>query len=519
MHLAVDQIFAGRYRLLGKIGVGGFSEVWKVADEMAEDRIMVLKVYAPERGLDEFGIKQFRREYAITQDLNHPNLLKANYFDIANGSPFLIMPFCEGGSLYSKIQHSGTLNEPQLAQMLLQIASGLEYLHRRDIVHQDIKSDNVLVDGEGNYLLTDFGISSKLRSTLQKSTTAAKAMTVAYAPPEKFKGNAVIGPEGDIFSLGVLIIEVLTDHLPWNGMGGAYVRPDSEAPTLPVQFSDKLNLLIQRCLTFAPNERPTASEIKLLAQNYLSSNSWGNTSSEAPREASRVTEVYTNKSSNIPPKDEKPPISAPAPSEKPASNEIKPKRKIGFAIFANFYTLLANIIGAFAFCIVAFFWNVWILDYSEYGENTGYDAVNKTGFNNLITNVDLALYCLNIIGYSLWVLLWVKFLSKAMRQSGFSKPIPFILAIAQATMALAISLSINVLFIPLESSPFDEVVLFQWIASLVIVIAGCIFSIRKFANSNLEDLENYTFWWKPITVAIGSFVLAFSLVLLRTKLM
>jgi serine/threonine protein kinase len=274
MQLTTNQIFAGRYRLLNKIGVGGFSEVWRVADEMAEDRVMVLKVYAPERGLDEFGIKQFRREYAITLDLNHPHLLKANHFDIAGGSPYLIMPFCEGGSLYGKLEEHGPFTERALAVMLAQVSGALEYLHRKDIIHQDIKPDNVLIDSDGDYMLMDFGISSRLRSTLQKSTTTAKAMTVAYAPPEKFDGMGKVGPAGDMFSIGVMLIELLTGDLPWSGMGGAYVRPDSKPPQLPDSISPQLQALVQSCVTYEPSNRPTPTALKEAAELYLANSGW-----------------------------------------------------------------------------------------------------------------------------------------------------------------------------------------------------------------------------------------------------
>lgn len=292
MQLQTGQVFAGRYRLLAKIGMGGFSEVWRVADEMAEDTEMVLKVYAPERGLDEHGIKLFRREYSITANLNHPNLLKASYFDISDGSPFLIMPYCAGGSLYGKMMEAGTVSEREVADMLVHICGALQHLHKKGIIHQDIKPDNVLIHAHGSYMLTDFGISSRLRSTMQKSTTMPKAMTIAYSPPEKFKGTANVGPEGDIFSLGVMIYELLTGNLPWSGMGGAYLTPSSEPPALDEQFAPGLQPLIASCLAYDPAERPTAADIAEQAKQFLSTGTWGNaapTAAATPHRTGRET--------------------------------------------------------------------------------------------------------------------------------------------------------------------------------------------------------------------------------------
>jgi serine/threonine protein kinase len=275
MEFKVDQVFAGRYRLISKIGIGGFSEVWKVADQMANDSILALKVYAPDKGLDEFGLKQFRREYAVVLNLNHSNLLTARHFDIHEGHPYLIMPFCEGGSVYGRIIEHGTFSEKELAEFLIQISPALEYLHENEIVHQDIKPDNILLDGKGNYLLMDFGISGKLRSTLRKSTTAAGAMTVAYAPPEKFKGMGIMGAESDIFSLGVMMIEMLTGDVPWNGMGGAYLRSDDDLPDLPKDFSRGLRNLITSCLKLNSNERCSLKQVSTAAKSYLINESWG----------------------------------------------------------------------------------------------------------------------------------------------------------------------------------------------------------------------------------------------------
>jgi serine/threonine protein kinase len=274
MNLQVNQIFAGRYKLIEKIGIGGFSEVWKVSDEMAEDKIVVLKLYAPERGLDNNGLKQFRREYSITLDIAHQNLLNANYFDIFEGSPFLIMPFCPGGSLNDKLIESGPFSEAQLASMLVQVCTALCYLHDHEIVHQDIKPDNVLINKRGDYLLTDFGISNHMRNTLNKSTRSSQAMTIAYAPPERFKGNAKTLAASDIFSLGVMCFELLTGDLPWSGMGGAYLTANTELPLLGSNHSISLQTILHKCLALEPNNRIKAKEILDRAEVYLKTSNW-----------------------------------------------------------------------------------------------------------------------------------------------------------------------------------------------------------------------------------------------------
>ena len=189
MHFKENDLLLNRYRLTKKIGKGGFSVVFKAVDEVT-NVTQAIKIYAPDKGLDEKSEKQFSREYTITQSLIHTNLLKATHYDLLPElkAPFLVMPYCEKGSLASLLQDKDALSEEELAKLMADIGDGLYYLHSREpsILHQDIKPDNILIGDDGNYLLTDFGISSKMRSTLRKSTMQNSALTVAYAPPEKY---------------------------------------------------------------------------------------------------------------------------------------------------------------------------------------------------------------------------------------------------------------------------------------------------------------------------------------------
>jgi formylglycine-generating enzyme required for sulfatase activity len=269
-----NDIFANRYLLLEKIGIGGFSEVWKANDQMAEDATVAIKIYAPERGMDEHGLKQFRREYAVVLNLNHPNLLTARHFDVIEGRPYLVMPYIQGGSLYGKLMEQGHFTEEEIAKMLVQIASGLEYLHKKDVLHQDIKPDNILIDSDGSFLLTDFGISSRLRSTLRKSTTSAKSLTVAYAPPERFAKDPETLDSSDIFSLGVLVYELAVGEVPWMGSGGVSLTIGAEVPRLPEVFSNRFNNLIAVMMSLRTEDRPTASEVLSYARHFVTEGTW-----------------------------------------------------------------------------------------------------------------------------------------------------------------------------------------------------------------------------------------------------
>ncbi|AHM61121.1 serine/threonine protein kinase [Flammeovirgaceae bacterium 311] len=275
--LKQNDIYAGRYVLDHLIGEGGFSEVWKASDLMADDAVVAIKIYAPNKGLDDYGLRQFRNEFSITYNLSHPHLLKVSHFDIAEGSPYLIMPYCPYGSLTSELEHEGVFSERKLALVMHQIGSALDEIHNQDppIIHQDIKPDNILLLNPKAYMLADFGISSRFRHTLRKATSdSSQTLTVAYAPPERFDRHPTADPSSDIFSLGVTLYEMCTDKVPWDGAGGQCLLKGANVPALPASFSAELNKILEACMQADRSKRPTAAEISQWGRHYLETGQW-----------------------------------------------------------------------------------------------------------------------------------------------------------------------------------------------------------------------------------------------------
>ena len=272
----LNDVFAGRYVLSELIGEGGFSEVWKAQDQMADDAVVAVKIYAPEKGLDDYGLRQFRREFSLTHHLFHPHLLRIYHFDIAEGSPYLIMPFCPYGSLNRFLGEESTFTERHVALVLCQTGSALEELHAQDppILHQDIKPDNILMMQPETFMLADFGISSQIRHTIKKTTSETKSLTVAYAPPERFDRFLVTDASGDIFSLGVTLFELCTKTIPWEGSGGQSLLKGGHVPSLPESFSPELNRLLQKCMSANRGLRPSAAELHARGKNYLETGEW-----------------------------------------------------------------------------------------------------------------------------------------------------------------------------------------------------------------------------------------------------
>lgn len=262
MDLQHGSIVNHHYRIVGSapIGRGGFSEVWKAVDVLTGVEV-VLKIYAPGTGLDAEGLEVLKREFALVFQLNHNNLLKATHFDILEGRiPFLVMPYCPGSS--AGLQQA--FPEQEVFRFLRDVAAGLEFLHQRDIVHQDIKPANILIDASGQYVITDFGISTRVRNTLRKSATQQKSSegTLAYMAPERFGRDNMPVKASDIWSLGATVFELIAGYVSFGEHGGLMQKNGAEIPEVPGDYSPELKMLIAACLAPQPWDRPLASQIR-----------------------------------------------------------------------------------------------------------------------------------------------------------------------------------------------------------------------------------------------------------------
>lgn len=271
MQYTEGQLLDGRYILDKFIGSGTYGEVWVATDRETELK-MAVKIYL---SMDPQGLSDFKKEFQVSFNLNHTNLLHANYLGSTaeDNRPYLVMPLCPDGSASKYI---GNADEFILWKFIKDVASGLAYLHDQHppIIHQDIKPDNILISQGGDFLITDFGISKQLKSTLKRSARSLdSAGSISYMGPERFSKQSMPVKASDIWSLGATVYELAVGELPFCGMGGSLLKKGADIPELPENFSDTLNKVVMSCLANDTWDRPTAKMLEEFASKQLAGES------------------------------------------------------------------------------------------------------------------------------------------------------------------------------------------------------------------------------------------------------
>jgi serine/threonine protein kinase/Tfp pilus assembly protein PilF len=201
------------YKILEKLGEGGMGVVYKAQDTKL-DRIVALK-FLPPHLTSEFEEKErFIHEAKAASALNHPNIITIHEIDEFEGQMFIVMEYCEGKTLKQLIEE-GTLSIKKVLDIGIQVGEGLVAAHKKEIVHRDIKSDNIKISKEGQVKIMDFGL-AKLKGATKLTKTRSTLGTLAYMSPEQAQGEEV-DQRSDIFSFGVVLYELLTGKLPFGG--------------------------------------------------------------------------------------------------------------------------------------------------------------------------------------------------------------------------------------------------------------------------------------------------------------
>jgi serine/threonine protein kinase/tetratricopeptide (TPR) repeat protein len=249
--LTTGSTFAGRYQVIEELGHGGMGRVYKVQDIKIGEKI-ALKLIRPEAGLDNKSLERFSNELKLARKIRHKNVCQM--FDLGEdqGTRYITMEYVHGEDLKQLIRKVGRLSPGQSVGIARQVCDGLEEAHKLGVVHRDLKPQNIMVDEDGKARIMDFGIA---RSLSGKSTTGAGVMigTPEYMSPEQVEGKDV-DQRSDIYSLGVILYEMVTGRLPFVGETPISIahKQKYEVPEDPkklnAQVSDDLARVILKCL-------------------------------------------------------------------------------------------------------------------------------------------------------------------------------------------------------------------------------------------------------------------------------
>jgi serine/threonine-protein kinase len=247
-----------RYTIVRRLGSGGMAHVY-LATQVVLGRTVVIKVLHKQLAQDQEMRERFRREAEAAARLVHPNICPITDHGALGDVEFLVMPYFVGGSLADLLTRQKTVAPARAATIAAQVATGLDYAHRRGVVHRDVKPDNVLFDEDGNIVLTDFGIATA-RFHARMTATGRAMGTPHYMSPEQAMGRLVDG-RSDLYAVGLLLYEMLLGYPPFDGADSYSVgyKHVHEEPITVQQANPKIPegiaQVTMRCLRKAPDER------------------------------------------------------------------------------------------------------------------------------------------------------------------------------------------------------------------------------------------------------------------------
>ncbi len=254
----IGTVLSGRYRLEAKLGSGGMSTVYLARDQTL-DRPVAVKVMHREMSEQADQLERFRQEARSVAKLSHPNVVSVIDAGEDGGHPYIVFEYVEGETLKQRINRDGALEPQEAIAYAIEIARGLSMAHARNMVHRDIKPQNILIDAEGRAKLTDFGISRQLEQDGMTATGRVLG-TTDYVAPEQAMGHKV-DPRSDIYSLGVVLYEMLVGQVPFSAdsqVGVAMKHVNEELPDVQrrrPEVSAAVALVVERSTAKDPAER------------------------------------------------------------------------------------------------------------------------------------------------------------------------------------------------------------------------------------------------------------------------
>ncbi|MFD0702110.1 Stk1 family PASTA domain-containing Ser/Thr kinase [Slackia equolifaciens] len=268
----IGRVFNGRYRITERIGIGGMAEVYKAQDQVL-GRTVAVKVMLPQYAADPEFTARFKQEAASAANLQSPYIVNVYDWGQDDGTYFIVMEFVRGTDLKSAIQQRGAINQRKVAEIGSQVCQALSVAHGLDIIHRDIKPQNIMVQPDGNVKVMDFGIARAKNSV--KTQTSSVLGTAHYISPEQAQGKELDGTS-DMYSLGCVLYEAATGQLPFDGPDAVSVamRQVNEAPVPPSQINPEIHPDLEAIILKAMEKNPvnrfrTAREMKHALDDFM----------------------------------------------------------------------------------------------------------------------------------------------------------------------------------------------------------------------------------------------------------
>lgn len=254
-----------RYEIIRSIGEGGMANVY-LAHDIILNRDVAVKILRGDLANDEKFVRRFQREAISSSSLNHPNIVEMYDVGEDDGKYFIVMEYIEGKTLKSLIKRRGALTLPEVIDIMLQLTSGIAHAHESYIIHRDIKPQNVMILEDGTVKITDFGIAMALNSNELTQTNSVMG-SVHYLPPEQANGTGAT-IKSDIYSLGILMFELLTGKLPFKGENAVEIAIKQMRDSIPsvVEMNEDIpqsieNVILKACAKNPKNRYNSALEM------------------------------------------------------------------------------------------------------------------------------------------------------------------------------------------------------------------------------------------------------------------
>lgn len=268
----IGRIFNNRYKITDRIGIGGMAEVYRAQDSVL-GRVVAVKTMLPQYAADPSFTQRFKQEAASAANLQSPYIVNVYDWGQDEGTYYIVMEYVRGSDLKTAILERGAINQRKVAEIGSQVCQALSAAHKLDIIHRDIKPQNIMVQPDGNVKVMDFGIARAKNSV--KTQTSSVLGTAHYISPEQAQGKELTSAS-DIYSLGIVLYEAATGKLPFDGPDAISVamKQVNDNPALPSEINPDidpdLEMIIMKALEKRPIDRfATANDMRLALNDYL----------------------------------------------------------------------------------------------------------------------------------------------------------------------------------------------------------------------------------------------------------